>query len=199
MTQKGLFIGLSGPSGVGKGTIIQMLKKSLPQVQYVLSHTTRAIRKGEKDGEQYHFVSEDEFKKGIDAGDFIEWAQVHAQSYYGILKAPVEKALAEGKVIVREVDVQGARLIRKALPKDQTLMIFLKPESMAFLKAHIDGRSDLPADEVARRLASAEVEMAAAGEFDYQIINYEGRPMACFLDVEGIIRSRIESMGIILT
>lgn len=191
--EKGLFIAIAGPSGVGKGTIVKILKERMPQAVYVLSSTTRSPRPGEKDGEQYFFINEEEFKKGIDEGRFLEWAQVHHGAYYGTLKEPVIKALEAGKVIIREVDLQGARLVKKALPHDQLVTIFIRPEDMGQLRARINNRGELPEEEILRRLESAKVEMAAMNEFDYKIANSDGQSLKCFMEIEDIIKSRAES------
>lgn len=194
---KGLFIAISGPSGVGKGTIMDLLRQRLKKATFVISHTTREKRPGEKDGVQYHFVSKEEFEKGIAEGKFLEYAQVHQKDYYGVLKEPVEQALKTGKVIFREVDIQGVDNIRKAVPKDQLLTIFIKPPSMALLRAHIEKRGKLPEEEIDRRMASAEKEMQAAPLFDYQVVNPEGQIEACYMEVESIIQSRVEAAGLI--
>jgi guanylate kinase len=193
---KGLFVVISGPSGVGKGTIIELLKKRITNAVFVLSHTTRAKRPGEKDGEVYHFVSVDEFKKGIEEGKFLEWAQVHEKDYYGTMKEMVEKGLAEGRLVIREVDIQGAKSIKEIIPKDQLLMIFIKPENLTLLRARIEHRGKLPEEEMQRRMHSAELEIAEAKHFNYQITNYEGQVERCYMDVEGIIRSQAENRGI---
>jgi guanylate kinase len=193
----GLFIAISGPSGVGKGTIVNMLKERLPQAVYVLSSTTRTPRPGEKDGDQYLFISEEEFKKGIDEGKFLEWAQVHHGAYYGTLKEPVLKALNAGKVVIREVDLQGARLVKKTLPHDELVTIFIKPENINQLRARINHRGELSEEEMTRRMESARIELAAAGEFDYQITNSEGQSLKCFMEVSDIIKSRAGSKQLV--
>lgn len=196
---KGLFIAISGPSGVGKGTIMDLLRKRLKNAVFVISHTTREKRPDEQDGVQYHFVTKEEFERGIAEGKFLEYAQVHQKDYYGILKEPVEKALNSGEVVFREVDVQGAESIRKAIPKDQLLTIFIKPPTMAMLRAHIEKRSKLPEEEIERRMASAAKEMESAHLFDYQIVNPEGQIETCYMEVESIIQSRVEGRGLLFS
>ncbi len=193
---KGLFVAISGPSGVGKGTIINLLKERIKSLVFVLSLTTRAPRPGEKDGEQYHFVSREDFEAKMAAGEFLETAQVHDKDYYGVLKKPVEEALSDGKVVVREVDVQGIANLKKVIPPDQLMTIFIKPENLDFLRNHIEKRSELPPEEIQRRLESVEKEMAEAVHFNYQFTNYENRLESCYLDIEGVIFSRAEQMGI---
>ena len=141
---KGILFLISGPSGVGKGTVITALKRKYPQFVYPISQTTRAMRPGEKDGDVYHFIDQAEFKRGIEAGEFLEWAQVHQQNFYGTLKKPIFDALKAGKVIVREVDRQGFHSIAAVIPKENLETIFLKAESEQKLIERIFKRGELP-------------------------------------------------------
>lgn len=191
----GVFVAISGPSGVGKGTIMNLLRERLKNAVFVLSHTTRRMRAGEEDGVQYHFVSKEEFERGIAAGEFLEYAQVHQKDYYGILKKPVETALNSGKLVLREVDVQGAENIRKTIPKEQLLTIFIKPPSMDLLREHIEKRGHLSEEEIARRMVSAEKEMQEAQLFDYRVVNPEGEIETCYREIEAIIQGRVEKAG----
>lgn len=195
---KGLLILISGPSGVGKGTIVDMLRKRFTGAVFVPSLTTREKRPGEKDGEQYFFVTEAEFKKKVEAGEFLEWATVHQKASYGILKKPVEEALAAGKVIIREVDVQGFESICKHIPASERLSIFIKPENVGLLLHRIEHRGALSPEELALRMESVKREMTDAGKYDYQITNSEGQVLKCFMEVEGIILSRVEQKGLVL-
>lgn len=192
---KGILIIVSGPSGVGKGTVIRALKKDYPQFEYPISHTTREIRPAEKDGEVYHFITREEFEWGIKEGEFLEWANVHGMNYYGTLKKPIISALEEGKVVVREVDVQGAQSIQKVIPAENLVTIFIKAESTEKLLGRIANRGELPSDEIARRMESAAREMELAGEFDYQVWNLEGQVEKCVLDVEAIIEGELKRHG----
>ncbi|MBD3269989.1 guanylate kinase [Candidatus Peregrinibacteria bacterium] len=163
-----------GPSGVGKGTVIEFLRKKLPDLKFVLSATTREPRSGEKDGEIYHFISKNEFEKGIENGDFLEWAKVHGKNYYGILKGPVMESLRKGENVLREVDMQGLHSIKKIIPEENTVSVFLKPESMSDLKIRINRRGKLPEEEVQRRMESAKKEMSQMNSTDYQVFSREG-------------------------
>jgi len=137
MEYKGLLFIVSGPSGAGKGTVITALRSAFPAFVYPISHTTRAIRPGEKDGETYHYISESEFENGIKNGEFLEWAQVHKKNYYGTLKKTIMDALIAGKIVIREVDVQGFNSIRKVVPAKNLVTIFLKAESLQKLISRI--------------------------------------------------------------
>lgn len=193
---KGILVIVSGPSGVGKGTIIRALKRDYPDFEYPISHTTRGIRPGEKDGEVYHFITKDEFEQGINDGKFLEWALVHETNYYGTLREPIITALEEGKVVVREVDVQGAQSIQKVVPAENLVTIFIKAESEEKLLGRIAKRGELPEDEVKRRMESAKKEMDLADEFKYQVWNYEGEVQDCIEDVKLIIMKEIDKAGL---
>ncbi len=196
LAKNGLLVLISGPSGVGKGTIVNMLRERLPWLVFVTSLTTRAPRPGEQEGQQYHFVSHEEFERGIAEGRFLEYAQVHHLDYYGVLKAPVMEALALGRVVVREVDVQGAASIVNALPPAEVLTIFIRPPELAVLLQHIEGRGHLPAEELQRRLDSAKREMQAAEKFDFQVVNPEGQVEQCYNEVVEIIKAEMKRRGV---
>jgi guanylate kinase len=193
---KGKLFIISGPSGVGKGTVIRALKELFPQFVFPISHTTREIRPGEKDGEVYHFIGAEEFKAGIANGEFLEWAQVHQQNYYGTLKAPIVDALEQGKVVVREVDVQGFHSIRKVVPKEHLVTIFIKAESTEKLLARIAKRGKLPEEEIKRRMHSAELEMKDADMFDYQVWSLENKIPECIEAVKHIILDEATKAGL---
>lgn len=187
---------ISGPSGVGKGTVIGLLKAKYPQFVYPISHTTRAMRESEKEGDVYHFIGEEEFQKGIADGDFLEWAQVHQSHYYGTLKRPIIEALETGKVVVREVDVQGFHSIRKVVSAQNLVTIFIKAESMQKLLDRIAKRGKLPEEEIRRRMESAQKELSYAHLFDYQVWSLEGKVNDCALEVEKIILGEMKKAGL---
>jgi guanylate kinase len=193
---KGKLFIISGPSGVGKGTVIAALRKDYPQFVFPISHTTREIRPGEKDGETYHFISVERFKKGIEEGEFLEWAQVHKQNYYGTLKKPIMDALEDGKVVVREVDVQGFHSIRAVVPAQHLVTIFIKAESKERLLERIAKRGKLPEEELKRRMESMEKELAIAPEFDYQVWSVEDKVDKCVADVKKIIGDEAVKAGL---
>ena len=193
---KGILFIVSGPSGVGKGTVIRHIRKMYPDLLYPISCTTRAMRPGEKDGEVYNFISKDDFEEGIEEGDFLEWAQVHRTNYYGTPKKPIMDALEAGKIVLREVDIQGAHSMKKVLPAENLVTIFVKAESEEKLLSRIAKRGELPEEEVARRMESAKKEMKEADEFDYEVWNHEGKVEDCVADVEKIILEEAEKAGI---
>ncbi len=166
--KKGKLIVLSGPGGVGKSTIVVELKK-LDHFYFSVSATTRKPRPGEIDGVAYHFVSDLQFQEMIQNKTFLEWADF-AGARYGTPKAPVEKALAEGKNVLLEIEISGARKVKEAIP--EAIMVFLQPPSMQELEARITNRGTDSAERIAARLALARAEMAAAGEFDHLLTNH---------------------------
>lgn len=166
--KKGKLIVLSGPGGVGKSTIVVELKK-LDHFYFSVSATTRKPRPGEIDGVAYHFVNDLKFQEMIQNKTFLEWADF-AGARYGTPKAPVEKALAEGKNVLLEIEISGARQVKEAIP--EAIMVFLQPPSMQELEARITNRGTDSAERIAARLALARAEMAAAGEFDHLLTNH---------------------------
>jgi len=196
---KGLLVLISGPSGVGKGTIVDLVRERIQDVVFVLSETTREKRSDEKNGVQYNFVPEDVFKMNIEKGLFLEWAIVHGKEYYGVLKESVMKNLNANKLVLREVDIQGAETIRKLIPKDQLLTIFIAPENESVLLSRIANREKMSDEELARRMESMRKEMAEANKYNYKVVNYEGQIERCYLEVEGIIRSSAERRRIYLS
>lgn len=168
MKSKGRLIVLSGPGGVGKSTIVSELKKR-DHFYFSVSATTRTPRDGEEDGVAYHFVSKEEFQRMINANIFLEWADF-AGARYGTPRQPVVKALEEGKDVLLEIEIEGARQVKEAMP--EALMVFLKPPSMSELESRITGRGTDSPERIAARLALARAEMAAADEFDHVLINH---------------------------
>lgn len=162
---------LSGPTAVGKGTVVSLLKERFPDVWVSISTTTREPRAGEVDGVHYHFVSRDTFRRMIEQGELLEWAVVHGRDYYGTPSAPVLAAVKEGKRVILEIDLQGARHVREQLPDAR--FVFLAPPDWDTLISRLTGRGTENAQQRERRLATARVEMAAASEFDHIVVNAE--------------------------
>jgi guanylate kinase len=162
---------LVGPTAVGKGTVAAAVRERHPDVWISVSATTRPPRPGEVDGVHYWFVSDEEFDRMIEADELLEWAVVHKAARYGTPRMPVEEALAAGRPSMLEIDLQGARLVRDAMP--EALFVFLKPPSWEELVRRLVGRGTESEEERARRLDTAREEMAAENEFDETIVNHE--------------------------
>ena len=160
---------LAGPTAVGKGTVSADVRARYPTVWLSVSATTRPPRPGEVDGVHYHFVDGETFDRMIAEGEFLEWAVVHGRHRYGTPKGPVLARLAEGRPALLEIDLAGARQVREAMPEAR--FVFLAPPSVDELVRRLVGRGTEGEEERARRLATAEVEMAAAPEFDHVIVN----------------------------
>ena len=166
--REGKLIVLSGPGGVGKSTIVAELKKR-DHFYFSVSATTREPRNGEEDGVAYHFVTSDRFQQMIYENIFLEWADF-AGARYGTPRQPVIDALAAGKDVLLEIEIDGARQVKRAMP--DALMVFLKPPSMSELESRITNRGTDTPERIAARLALARAEMAAAGEFDHILVNH---------------------------
>jgi guanylate kinase len=162
---------LAGPTAVGKGTVARYIVEHNPDVQLSVSATTRSARPGEVDGVHYYFLTDPEFDALIADGQMLEYAVVHGSHRYGTPKAPVEAALADGKNVLLEIDIQGARQVKQALP--EAITVFLAPPSWDELVRRLEGRGTENAEQQARRLETAREELAAQGEFDHILVNDE--------------------------
>lgn len=160
---------LAGPTAVGKGTVASWIREAHPEIHLSVSATTRSPRPGEIDGVHYYFVDDAEFDRLIAENQLLEHAVVHNRSRYGTPRAPIEEALAAGKTVLLEIDLQGARQVRDAEPS--ATLIFLLPPSWDELVHRLVGRGTEDEEERARRLRTAKVELAAQSEFDYRIVN----------------------------
>lgn len=192
----GVLFLIVGPSGSGKGTVISELKKRHRDFVYPVSCTTRAPRPGEVDGEVYSFVSKERFVQWREEGKFLEWAEVHQDHYYGVLKEPVVRALAAGKVVVREMDIQGFKTVLTVLPRESVVAIFLEVNDLADLKKRILQRGRLPDEEIARRMESARVEIAQADLCNYRIPSIHGEIERMVGDVEAIMAYELQKRGL---
>ena len=162
---------LAGPTAVGKGSVSADIRAHHPEIWISISATTRAPRPGEQNGVHYWFVSEAEFDRMVAEDELLEWAVVHRAARYGTPRAPVEEMLAAGRPALLEIDLQGARQVRAAMPEAR--MVFLAPPSWEELVRRLVGRGTEGQDERERRLASARLELAAEAEFDATIVNTE--------------------------
>ena len=160
---------LAGPTAVGKGTVSTFIRDNYPDVLLSISATTRAPRPGEVDGQHYYFVSDAEFDRMIEAGEFLEHAVVHNASRYGTPRPPIDAALAAGRSVLLEIDLQGARSVREAMP--EALLVFLLPPSWEELVRRLTGRGTEDTAEQTRRLETARVELGAQDEFDVKVVN----------------------------
>lgn len=169
-SRDGRVVVLSGPSAVGKSTVVRCLRERVPNLHFSVSATTRAPRPGEVDGVDYHFVSPARFQQLIDEGALLEWAEIHAGLHRsGTLAEPVRAATARGFPVLIEVDLAGARAVKKAMPEAVT--VFLAPPSWEDLEARLVGRGTETAQDMQRRLETARVEMAARDDFDRVVVN----------------------------
>lgn len=159
---------LSGPSGVGKGSVKALIRERYPWVWFSVSATTRSPRPDEIPGFHYHYYERAHFEKLANDGQFLEWAQ-YANNLYGTPRAPIEKRLAAGQPAVMEADLQGARQVRKVMPQAQ--LVFLAPPSWDELVRRLTGRGTEDAETIKRRLELAQEELAAEAEFDHTIVN----------------------------
>jgi len=164
----GRIVVLTGPSGVGKGTLVRSLLQRHRELYLSVSATTREPRAGEVEGKNYYFVTRERFEEMVKKGELLEWAE-YAGCYYGTPRLPVEQQVREGKCVVLEIELEGARNIKQIFP--QALRIFILPPSLAELERRIRKRGQDADESISRRLERARAEIEAAGEFDLQIVN----------------------------
>jgi guanylate kinase len=177
---------ITGPSGVGKGTLIRELLQRVPDLELSISATTREPREGEVDGREYHFLSVEEFQRRIEAKDFLEFAS-YSDNHYGTLRSEVERRLSAGHSVVLEIEVQGAQQVRAARP--DSVQIFIAPPDPAVLRQRLEARGTDSAEAIDSRLKVASIELAAQGDFAYRVVNDDlGRAAA---ELEGIVRAEL--------
>ncbi len=160
----------SAPSGSGKTTIVRHLLERFPELEFSISATSRAPRGAERDGVDYYFMDDAEFRARVEQGEFVEWEEVYAGTCYGTLRAEIDRIWDREHVVVFDVDVVGALNIKK-LFGDQALSIFISPPSVYVLRARLEGRGTDSPEAIERRLAKAEQEIAYASKFDRVIVN----------------------------
>ncbi|AWB84073.1 guanylate kinase [Corynebacterium liangguodongii] len=170
VTPQGRLVVLAGPSAVGKSTVVNRLRTDVPHLFFSVSMTTRAPRPGEVDGKDYYFVTAEDFQRTIDAGEMLEWADIHGGlQRSGTPAGPVKEALKAGRPVLIEVDLVGARTIKSLMPEAHT--VFLAPPSWEVLVDRLTGRGTESAEVIERRLATARGELDAQGEFDSVVVN----------------------------
>ena len=161
---------LTGPSGVGKGTLVKLLLERHPQIWLSVSATTRAPRQGEEEGRSYFFLSRQAFEQRVSEGGLLEWAEF-AGNLYGTPRQPVEQQLAQGRPVLLEIELEGARQVRRSFPSG--FQVFLEPPSFEELERRIRGRGTDSEEAIQKRLERARIELAAAPEFDARLVNGE--------------------------
>ena len=177
---------ITGPSGVGKGTLIEQLLERVPELELSISATTREPRAGEVEGRDYFFLTPEEFRRRLESGDFLEHAS-YSGNYYGTLKEEVQRRLAEDRSVVLEIEVQGARQVRATMP--EAMLIFIAPPDPASLRERLEGRGTDSAEAIERRLRTAEIELEAQAEFPHVIVNDEVQKSAS--ELEALVRGEL--------
>lgn len=189
---KGKLILIVGPSGSGKSSVLHGLKDGHPEYTYPLSATTREMREGEKDGDIYNFYTKERFEEGIENNEFLEYAVVHQDNYYGLLKKSVMDSLEKGETVVREVDIQGFDSIRDKIPTENLLTIFITVPNKNELIERIVTRAAISEDELNKRKESMHREFNRARDCDYMVENEHGKLDNTIQKVAEIIKSEIK-------
>ena len=177
---------ITGPSGVGKGTLIGELLQRVPDLELSISATTRQPRQGEEDGRDYHFLSPQEFERRVEEKDFLEFA-TYSGNRYGTLRSEVDRRLEAGRSVVLEIEVQGAQQVRAAKP--DSVQIFIAPPDPDQLRHRLEGRGTDSAEAIDSRLETAELELAVQGDFDHRIVNDDLESAAG--ELERIVRAEL--------
>jgi guanylate kinase len=178
---------ITGPSGVGKGTLIRALRERVPELALAVSATTRSARPGEQDGVDYHFLSDDEFEERVAAGEFVEHARYSGRRY-GTLRSELERHRAEGRPVLLEIEVQGARQVREAMP--EAVQVFIGPPSEDALRTRLVGRGTDSTDQVEARLETARAELGAQEEFGHVVVN--DRLEDAVAELERLVRGALQ-------
>ena len=179
---------ITGPSGVGKGTLIRALRERMPALELAVSATTRRPRPGETQGEDYWFLTEEEFQKRVDAGEFVEHAQYSGRRY-GTLRSELERRIGAGHPVLLEIELQGARQIRQTMP--EAVQVFVAPPSAEVLRWRLVGRGTDPPEDIEERLRTARAELAAQDEFAEVVVN--DRLEDAVAKLEAIVRGALHS------
>lgn len=178
---------ITGPSGVGKGTLIARLRERMPELELSISATTRPPREGERDGREYHFMDADEFERLVQDGAFLEHAG-YSGNRYGTLRSEVDERLSRGRSVALEIEVQGARQVSEAMP--EAVLIFIAPPGPEALRERLRGRGTDSETAISRRLEVAERELQARDEFTHTVVN--DRLDGAVAELEQIVRRELE-------
>ncbi len=179
---------ITGPSGVGKGTLISKLLESVPDLELSISATTRPPREGERDGREYHFLSAEVFEQRVEAGEFLEHAD-YSGHRYGTLRSEVDERLDGGRSVVLEIELQGARQIRETMPEAVQIFIAPPPPEAEALRERLAGRGTDPPEQIEARLETAKSELEARSEFGHEIVNDDVQKAAS--ELESLVRGEL--------
>ncbi|MDB4991830.1 MAG: gmk [Parcubacteria group bacterium] len=193
MTYPGKLVLVVGAAGSGKGVLIKRAKEQHSEILFPITATTRAIRPGETEGNPYHFLTGEEFDARIEANDFIEWASIDGGKRYGTLKADVIPALTEGKLLLKEMEVQGVGQMRATLPKENIVTVYIDAGSWESLARRIKGRAPISDEELESRRLRYEYERAFKDEADHIVENFDGKFKEADASFEKIISSLLPS------
>ncbi len=183
--KKGMIFVISGPSGSGKGTVVELLRTSVPELGVSVSATTRAPRDGEVDGVSYHYMTVDAFKALLDAGEVLEHTCYNG-NYYGTLKSEAEKVLAEGRDLILEIEVEGALQVKSLMPEDAVAIMLIAPTPEE-QERRLRGRGTETEEAIQGRLRRAAEEIALADRYDYVVVNENGGAEMCADEIKSIM------------